>query len=72
MKQICLPALVLDLDLNRKKSTPQTFFGEEGQGSGARDRPPHRPVPSKADFAPTRGRTGFDGGVEVGIAGGCA
>ena len=43
--------------------------GEE-QGNGTRDT--REGVLREADFATSRGRTGFDGDVGAGIAGGCA
>ena len=42
----------------------------EEQGNEARNT--RKDVPSEMYFATTWGRTGFDGDVEAGIAGGCA
>ena len=44
--------------------------GEEAQGNGMRNA--RQGIPNEMDFAPTRGRTGFDGDAEAGIAGGGA
>ena len=46
---------------------------EEGQRSGMRDAHSRRASRMKAEFAPTTGGcNGFDGGMEAGLAGGCA
>lgn len=45
-------------------------FGVKAQGNAGRDA--REGTPNGMDFAPARGRTGFDGGAEAGIASGCA